>query len=99
MFRGSAETRGCRREFLLNSFGEAFAPPCGRCDVCEVGPLVAVDEAAPFPIDSAVVHRSWGPGTVLRAGGGKVVVLFDTVGYRTLGVDVVREEGLLRAAG
>lgn len=99
MIRGYAETGGCRRESLPNCFGEAFAPPCGRYDVCEAGLVVPPAEEAVFPINSPVVHRTWGAGTVMRSGGGKVVVLFDTVGYRTLGVDVVREEGPLEFAG
>ena len=27
-----AETRGCRREFLLRYFGDAYSIPCGNCD-------------------------------------------------------------------
>ena len=99
MIRGYAQTTGCRREYLLNYFGEAYAPPCGRCDVCEAGLVIPVDDDnTPFPVNCLVVHRNWGSGTVMRAGDGKVVVLFDTVGYRTLGVDLVKEEGLLRVA-
>lgn len=30
-----AETRSCRREFLLRYFGDDFSGPCGNCDVCE----------------------------------------------------------------
>ncbi|MBT8400474.1 MAG: RecQ family zinc-binding domain-containing protein, partial [Rhodothermia bacterium] len=29
-----ANTRACRREYLLAYFGETPAPQCGRCDVC-----------------------------------------------------------------
>ncbi|MCD6059188.1 MAG: ATP-dependent helicase, RecQ family, partial [Thermomicrobiales bacterium] len=49
----------------------------------------------PFPIDSQVVHQAWGPGLVMRYAGDTMVVLFDSVGYRTLAVDVVMERGLL----
>ena len=31
--------------------------------------------------------------------GGKLIVLFDTVGYKTLAVDVVTQNGLLQPAG
>lgn len=33
--RSYAETRGCRREYLLRYFGEEFNGPCGNCDRCE----------------------------------------------------------------
>ena len=42
-------------------------------------------------------HEEWGEGTVQRYDGGQVTVLFETVGYRTLGVDLVLERGLLSA--
>jgi ATP-dependent DNA helicase RecQ len=49
----------------------------------------------PFPIDSQVMHKIWGPGLVMRYAGDTMVVLFDSVGYRTLAVDLVMGEGLL----
>jgi ATP-dependent DNA helicase RecQ len=42
-----------------------------------------------------VVHKAWGPGLVMRYSGDTMVVLFDSVGYRTLAVDLVMAEGLL----
>ena len=101
MIRGYADLdpADCRREYLLNYFGEAFAPPCGSCDNCDAGRVVAKDEShRPFPLNSRVIHSSWGEGLVMRYEEDKMVVLFDTVGYRTLGVDFVLQERLLRAA-
>jgi ATP-dependent DNA helicase RecQ len=99
MIRGYADTRDCRREYLLNYFGEAFDPPCGNCDACEAGRSVAEDASAfPFPIGGRVRHTVWGPGQVVRHEDDKVVVLFESVGYRTLGVEIVAAEGLLAAA-
>ena len=99
MIRGYADTADCRREYLLNYFGETFDPPCGRCDNCEAGLTKANAEEQPFPINSHVLHRVWGEGLVMRYEGDTMVVLFDTVGYRTLGVDIVREEELLERGG
>lgn len=97
MMRGYTNTRDCRRGFLLNSFGETFAAHCGRCDACAAGPIVAPSPAGGFPLNSRVIHPAWGPGVVLRYERDTMVVLFETVGYRTLGVDIVREERLLAA--
>ncbi len=45
--RRYAETRTCRREFLLRYFGDSFAGPCGNCDVCESSTSVAVRDYSP----------------------------------------------------
>jgi ATP-dependent DNA helicase RecQ len=98
MMRAYAEHDGCRREFLLSYFGEAFSPPCGRCDVCDAGEGDAGEDAGPFGSGTRVEHDEWGPGTVQRSGDGQVVVMFESVGYKTLAADVVEERGLLRVA-
>jgi ATP-dependent DNA helicase RecQ len=96
MMRGYADMTDCRREYILNYFGEVYAPPCDNCDNCLAGRSVTKSSSAqPFPIDSQVVHKLWGPGMVMRHAGDTMVVLFDSVGYRTLAVDLVMEEGLL----
>lgn len=69
----------------------------GACGVREAGILPADEEERAFPVDSRVVHRAWGEGLVLRYEADTMVVLFETVGYRTLGVDLVRDERLLWA--
>ncbi|HVM11492.1 MAG TPA: hypothetical protein VM638_03315 [Actinomycetota bacterium] len=40
-------------------------------------------------------HAAWGEGAVQRYEAGKMVVLFDEGGYRTLATDLVEEQGLL----
>jgi ATP-dependent DNA helicase RecQ len=67
MMRGYAELLRCRREYILNYFGEAYAAPCGNCDNDnrdrgKVEP--ASDHAAPFALGSRVVHAAFGPGVV-----------------------------------
>jgi ATP-dependent DNA helicase RecQ len=94
MMRGYAEVRDCRREYLLNYFGEKFDDPCGYCDNCEAGVVVEEDNEL-FPINSRIVHKKWGEGLVQRYEGDKMVILFDEVGYKTLGVKLVMERGLL----
>jgi ATP-dependent DNA helicase RecQ len=101
MMRGYAETTGCRRQFLLGYFGEQVAGPCGNCDTCESGEAAeraAADPDAPWPVSSRVRHEQWGEGVVMGYEPGRVVVLFDDVGYRTLALDVLAERELLTPA-
>jgi ATP-dependent DNA helicase RecQ len=90
MVRGFAETPGCRREFLLGYFGEAYDGPCGACDRCLSGE-VAPDDASdgPWRPNDRVVHEQWGDGVVMRGEADRVTVLFETVGYKTVRLDAV----------
>src|SRR5215218_4221125 len=98
MMRAYAEADACRRGFVLNYFGEAFDPPCGNCDVCDAGVEPEPAGEQPFPLEARVTHDEWGLGTVVRYEDRRVVVLFDDSGYKTLGVDLVLERGLLEPA-
>jgi ATP-dependent DNA helicase RecQ len=97
MMRGYAETRGCRRQYLLSYFGEHLGEPCRHCDTCDDGTAdeQPSPESSPYPLLSKVRHSEWGDGTVMRYEGDRIVVLFEEVGYRTLGLDVVTERALL----
>ncbi|HEX2050429.1 MAG TPA: ATP-dependent DNA helicase RecQ [Actinomycetota bacterium] len=94
MMRSYAETQHCRRGFVLNYFGEGFDPPCGCCDNCLAG-AVSDDGERPFALGDTVVHAEWGPGCVVRYEGGKMTVLFESCGYRTLWLEAVAARGLL----
>ena len=101
MMRGYAETTECRRQFLLGYFGEQLDEPCGNCDNCSAGTAQdhpgPADHDTPFPVETPVEHSEWGKGVVMRVEDDRVVVLFDEVGYKTLGIAAVTENGLLRA--
>ncbi|PPB50317.1 recombinase RecQ [Arthrobacter pityocampae] len=108
MARRYAETRGCRRQFLLGYFGEELAEPCGNCGNCTrresaEGPseadAVPPAEAGtvPFDVDSSVDHPEWGAGTVMGYDEGVITVLFDSEGYKTLSVELVLDRKLLTA--
>jgi ATP-dependent DNA helicase RecQ len=99
MMRSYAEHTGCRRDFVLSYFGEEHEPPCGNCDNCDAGLVEPeADVERPFEIGAAVSHSEWGTGEVQRYEAERVIVLFESVGYRTLDLGLVAEKGLLRAA-
>jgi ATP-dependent DNA helicase RecQ len=99
MMRAYAETLRCRRQFLLQYFGEADPRPCGDCDNCHAG--TAADEpepVGPFAVEQRVRHDSFGSGVVMSLDGDKITVLFDDVGYRTLSLSTVLDRRLLESA-
>ncbi|HET9657238.1 MAG TPA: RecQ family ATP-dependent DNA helicase [Kineosporiaceae bacterium] len=55
--------------------------------------------AQPFPVNAAVSHPRWGPGVVVRTEPGRVTVLFEQEGYRTMHVPTVLRAGLLSRIG
>jgi ATP-dependent DNA helicase RecQ len=112
MMRAYAETDNCRRQFLLGYFGEELAEACGNCDACtdaaakvpalhganDGGPAPEDQAAEPFPLQSTVVHKEWGPGLVMRHEDDVITVLFEQEGYKTLSRTAVVEHELLKPA-
>lgn len=95
MMKGYADTRNCRRTYLLGYFGETLAKPCGNCDQCLTEPEHRDAPAVPFALGSRVAHSSFGEGQVTHYEDDKMTVLFDEEGYQTLLTELVVESGLL----
>jgi ATP-dependent DNA helicase RecQ len=97
MMRGCAETVSCRREYIMNYFGEPYAPSdCRRCDNSLNGrPVPCSRVEGMFTVGAAVRHDAWGDGLVERATADTVTVLFDAVGFKTFDLGLVQERGLL----
>jgi ATP-dependent DNA helicase RecQ len=98
MVRGYADTRDCRRRYVLNYLGEEYEPSrCERCDnsVDGVTHEHAPQATAPFRLGDTVRHAEWGHGVVQRVETDAVVVLFEAAGYRTLDPTLALSRGLL----
>jgi ATP-dependent DNA helicase RecQ len=98
MMRAYVETDRCRGRFVVDYYGEQLDGTCGHCDRCDDGVELALPDAPPFALDSRVLHPKWGEGTVTRYEPDRIVVVFDDAGYRTLSLEVVAEQDLLRPA-
>ncbi len=101
--RHYAETVNCRRAELLAYFGEAIDPPCGNCDNDAVHSARTGSHASSPAhgtrdmTGTPVVHRLWGPGTMLTRDEHELLVSFDSVGYRHLSPSAL-SNGLLTIA-
>jgi ATP-dependent DNA helicase RecQ len=96
MVRTYADSTDCRRRIVLELLGESHPERCGHCDNCDRGESVDSTDR-PYAVGQQVRHPEWGLGTVQTyEEGDRVVVLFETAGYKTLALDVVAEHHLLR---
>ncbi len=102
MMRTYAETLGCKRQLLLNYFGDSLAEPCGNCDTCESGsayrvPAVGRAGTAAFRRGQRVEHAAWGRGDVVDVGPDRVTIFFDTEGYRVISLHATAHAPVLSA--
>ncbi|MPV36486.1 RecQ family ATP-dependent DNA helicase [Georgenia subflava] len=67
MVRGYAETRGCRRQFLLGYFGEPHDGACGACDVC-LGQVPTAAGSAHSPSEPSAVGSAPSPSEPTAVG-------------------------------
>ncbi|MFM2475485.1 DUF3553 domain-containing protein, partial [Burkholderia cenocepacia] len=106
MLRGYAESRRCRRQQLLEYFGQGLAD-CETCDSClrdrEDARAAAVDaerpaasaQRSPYAVDDAVEHPAWGDGTVMAVETDRITVFFEHEGYKVLSRALVEDRELL----
>ena len=89
--------RQCRWAQILSSLGEPLER-CGHCDVCEaqdVDPDHDTVEDGPFPVGTVVNHEKFGEGRVTSRHDDVLVVAFDQVGPKELGLSFCLDEEIL----
>lgn len=95
---GEQLDEACGRCDRCREAAEGIAGPGGGAGGTASDPATvrALDEAeARYPTAARVHHREWGAGTVMSHETDRVTVLFDEVGYRTLSLELLREDSLL----
>jgi ATP-dependent DNA helicase RecQ len=95
-----AENRDCRRQYILNYFGEVGHENCGYCDNCETGSADREDakveaQDLPFPLKARVLHRKFGEGVVMGYDADKINIQFDKEGARSLVTQFVLDNKLM----
>ncbi len=89
--RTSASMRPSAAATATSASGSTSRPTT----TCRSGAPVHEEAADRFPPGSRVRHHEWGSGEVQRVDGDHLIVLFDDVGYKTLGAEIVAARHLL----
>lgn len=98
MMRTYAETKICRRKFILNYFGdESENSSCKMCDNDFDSELGVKDFSAEskYKIGMNVEHKEWGRGVVQSTSEKTITVVFD-IGYKILDLQILEESNLLK---
>jgi ATP-dependent DNA helicase RecQ len=96
-----AEHVGCRWNFLLGYFGEQAPTRCGHCDNDERNEANAGEAQGPRPFvrGARVRHDVFGEGDVVGYVGSRILIVFDTAGYRRFDLNPVIGANVLKAVG
>ncbi|MCX5374565.1 RecQ family ATP-dependent DNA helicase [Streptomyces sp. NBC_00103] len=99
--RGRSETAGrpCKAATRQRRWTRAGGRAGGSADAVRAVETVARPAADDHPYLPGVLvrHDRWGQGEVMSEGDGKITILFESVGYRTLSLAVVTDKQLLAA--
>jgi ATP-dependent DNA helicase RecQ len=103
LMRDYAQTTECRRQYILNYFGEITDEICNHCDNCNAGlsqqrRREEQRDEHPFRVKARVVHKKYGTGIIMRYDGESVVVAFDEAGPKELNTKFVIDHALLEPA-
>jgi ATP-dependent DNA helicase RecQ len=99
---GYAEATRCRRQLLLDAFGEIYAQPCGNCDNC-LAPPTTWDATVAAQKALSCIYRSgqrFGAGhliDILRGEGGERVMSLGHDKLSTYGVGADMDEAQWRS--
>jgi ATP-dependent DNA helicase RecQ len=92
MMRTFVESDACRWSLITGYLGSSELDTCGHCDSCRQHGRTRASGNG----HERVRHSEFGEGSVVDAEGDRIVVLFDTSGYKTLSRTLVQDEGLLQ---
>jgi ATP-dependent DNA helicase RecQ len=102
--RAYALTTACRRQALLDYFGEPAPPTCNTCDNCRAGlsrhaakEKRKADDRHEWPVNGAVMHKTLGRGIVQGYEAGNVHVLFERSGRKAISVEFAKRKKLMTA--